>query len=234
MTSHAAHETAVVERVRPRDLVLFAVTAALLVALPWMLVSAGSEPVSYRDSQGMDAEAPAWVGVLVLFVPLLGWSGLKAFHLLRGPAAAVVGPGGIKLFPEAVGGLYLRDEEPDVDLPWDEVERVVLWRIRRKWLWFVPVWESRVGVEKTTDWYGVSQREPTAKQRRSREARPDGSPVRLGAMLNARSVRLAPRGARAIAAAAARFAPGVAVVDERFFGRPQVVEVRPGRDRRRY
>ncbi|MCC3765058.1 hypothetical protein K3N28_18525 [Glycomyces sp. TRM65418] len=231
--AHAA-EVTVSERVRPQDLILFAITAVAVVATPWMLMSAGSEPVFYRDSRGVDTEAPAWMGVLVYLVPLLGWSGIKAFYLLKSPTAAVIGPDGVRLFDEGVGGLYLRHDEPNVNLPWDEVSRVVLWRRRRKWLGFIPVWESRVGVEKTTDWYGVTQREPSAKQRQSRETRPDGSPVRLGAMLYARSIRLGSHGARAIATATARFAPGVEVVDERFFGKPQVIEPEPKRGRKSY
>ncbi|MDA1358316.1 hypothetical protein O1R50_01715 [Glycomyces luteolus] len=221
------------ERVRVRDLVLFAVAAVAVVATPWMLVSAGSDPVAYRDSRGLDTEAPAWMGVLVYLVPLLGWSGMKAYHLLRRPAAAIVGPDGIRLFAD-VGGLYMRAEAPRVHLPWDEVERIVVWRLRRKWLWCLPVWQSRVGVERTTDWYEVAQKEPSAKQRQSLRLRPDGSPVRLGAMLNARSVRLAPHRARVIAAAAARFAPGVAVVDERVPGRPRTIEPKEQRERRTY
>lgn len=222
----AEGEVAVTERVRPHDLVLFAIALALVVFTPWMLVSAGSELVLYRNEQGLEVETPAWVGVLMLLVPFLGWAAVKAYHLLRRPVAAVVGPGGVRLHAESVSGLYLRDEEPSVDLPWDEIVRVVLWRERRTWFGFVPVWQSQVGVEKTTDWYGVSQREPTAKQRQSRESRKDGSPIRLGAMLRSRSVRLGPHCAEAIATAAARFAPRVEVVDERVFGRSPVIEPR--------
>lgn len=227
-------EVTVTERVRARDLVLFAITAVAIVAAPWMLMSAGSEPVPYENSQGADAEAPAWVGVLVFLVPLLGWSGIKAYYLLKHPAAAIVGPDGIRLFDEGGGGLYLRHDEPHVRLAWDEVERVVLWRLRRKSLGFIPAWESQVGVEKPNDWYAVSQREPTEKQRESPEARPDGSPVRLGAMLNARSVRLGPHGAKAIATAAARFAPHVEVADERRFGKPKSIEPDAKRDKKTY
>jgi hypothetical protein len=231
--SASNHAVPVPERVRVRDLVLFACTAVAIAATPWMLTSAGSDPIAYRDSRGLDTEAPAWMGVLVYLVPLLAWSGMKAYHLLRRPAAAVLEPGRIRLYPE-IGGLYLRSETPRVDLPWDEVERIVVWRIQRKWLWCLPVWQARVGVERTSDWYEVAQREPTKKQRESREFRRDGSPVRLGAMLNARSVRLSPRAAEAIATAAARFAPGVPVVDERRPGKPEVIEPQPARERRAY
>jgi hypothetical protein len=216
-------EVTVAERVRTRDLVLFTITALALVATPSILMSAGSEPIAYRDSRGLDTEAPAWMGILVYLGPLLAWSGMKAYHLLKRPAAAIVGPDRIRLFAD-IGGLYMRSEAPRVDLPWDEVERIVVWRLRRKWLGFIPVWQARVGVERTTDWYEVAQKEPNAKQRKSLRLRPDGSPVRLGAMLNARSVRLAPHGARRIATAAARFAPGVAVVDERVPGKPQTIK----------
>ncbi|SDE16400.1 hypothetical protein [Glycomyces harbinensis] len=229
-----AGEVAVIERVRPRDVVLFAITAAALAAAPWMLISAGSDPVAYRNATGGDSEAPIWLGVVVPLVPLLVWSGIKAYHLTRRPVAAIAGPGGIRLFSEDSGGMYARFREPDVDLPWEEVERVVVWRLRTRPAWLFPAWESRVGVEKTTDRYGVTQRGPTEAQRRSREARPDGSPVRLGSMLNSRSVRLSPRGAVRIAEAAARFAPGVEVADERFHGRSETLGPKPSRDRRTY
>jgi hypothetical protein len=231
--SNPDHEVAVAERVRPRDLLLFAITAVAIAATPWMLTSAGSDPIAYRDSRGLDTEAPAWMGVLVYLVPFLAWSGMKAFHLLQRPAAAIIDPDRIRLFPE-IGGLYLRAETPRVDLPWEEVERIVVWRIRRRWLWCIPGWESRVGVERTTDWYEVAQQEPTKKQQASRDFRRDGSPVRLGAMLNARSVRLAPRGATTIASATARFAPSVNVVDERTPGEPQVIQPKSTPKRHNY
>jgi hypothetical protein len=224
----------VAERVRPRDVVLFAITVALLAAAPWMMISAGTEPVEYRDANGLESRAPAWLGVLVPLVPLLCWSGFKAHHLLRRPTAAAVGPEGVRLYSEGIAGGYMRLEEPDVDLPWEEVDRVVVWRLRVKLLWLIPAWESRVGVEKTTDWYGVTQREPTERQRRSRGARRDGSPVRLGAMLHSRSVRLSPRGAVRIATAAARFAPRVKVVDERVFGRSDRISPKSSRGRTVY
>lgn len=223
------HEVAVAERVRPRDVVLFAITIAALAAAPWAMSSAGSEPVTYQDSSGSDSEAPAWMGILVPLVPLVIWSGLKAYHLLRRPAAAIVGPNGIRLFSEDFTGMYMRHGEPDVDLPWEEVSRVVVWRMPTKVLWLFPAWESRIGVEKTTDWFGVTQREPTEQQLESKEARPDGTPVRLGAMLNSRSVRLSPSGALPIATAAARFAPGVKVVDERRFGKRMIINPKAAR-----
>jgi hypothetical protein len=222
-------EIIVAERVRPRDMVLFAITLAALAVAPWAIASAGSEPVSYQNSSGSDSEAPAWLGVLVPLVPLAIWSGLKAYCLLRRPAAAIASPGGIRLYSEDVAGMYARHTEPDVDLPWEEVARIVVWRIRTKVLWLIPAWEARIGVEKTTDRYGVTQREATEEQLQSRESRPDGSPIRLGAMLNSRSVRLSPRGAVPIAAAAARFAPRVEVVDERCFGKPATIKSKPSR-----
>ncbi|MQM24608.1 hypothetical protein [Glycomyces albidus] len=217
-------ETAVADRLRPHDLVLFAVAIALVAALPWMLASAGSEPVEYRDHQtGQDRTAPAWVGVLVFAVPLLAWSAMKAWNLFAGPAAATLGPGGLRLYEE-VGGLYLRRDVPDVDVPWSEVHRIVLWRRRIRWLGFVPGWTTQVGVEKTGDWYQVSRKEPTARELASREHRPDGSPIRLGSMLSARSVRLTPAAARRLAAAVAKYAPSVAFVDERIAGESRAVE----------
>lgn len=218
-------QVAVAERLRPFDLALFTVTAAVLAATPRMLIDAGTETVEYRDHQtGRDLEGPAWMGVLVFVLPLLAWAGAKAYHLLARPAAAVLDPRGVRLYPEGAGGLYARSDTPAVDLSWDEVDRVVVWRLRKRWLRFIPGWESQVGVQKPDEWHEVSQREPTTKQRNSPEARRDGTPVRLGSMLKSRSVRLSPRAARRLAAAVERFAPHVQVADERVFGKSRRIE----------
>src|SRR5690606_13979211 len=108
MTASSRSQITVHERVRPEDLVLFAASIALVIALPWMLVSAGSEPVEYRDHRsGGGMTAPAWVGVLTFVVPFLVWPGMKAWNLFARPPAATVGPGGIRLYDD-VGGLYAR------------------------------------------------------------------------------------------------------------------------------
>ncbi|HEU5130393.1 MAG TPA: hypothetical protein VFU12_20610 [Glycomyces sp.] len=218
-------QVAVAERPRPFDLALFAVTAVVLAATPWMLVDAGTETARYRDHQtGRDLEGPAWMGVLVFVLPLLAWAGMKAYHLIARPAAAVLDRRGARLYPEAVGGLYMRSGTPRVDLPWDEIDRMVVWRLRKRWLGCIPGWESRVGVQKTDEWHEVSQREPTPKQRSSPASRRDGTPVRLGSMLKSRSVRLSPRAARRLASAAERFAPRVQVADERVPGESRTIE----------
>jgi hypothetical protein len=215
-------ETAVADRLRPHDLVLFVVALVLVATLPWMLASAGSGPVEYRDHQtGQDRTAPAWVGVLVFAVPFLAWTGMKACNLLAKPAAATLGPGGLRLYEE-IGGLYMRRDTPDVDVPWTEVRRIVLWRRRTRRLGFIPGWVTHVGVEKTDDWYQVSRKEPTARELATRDHRRDGSPIRLGSMLYARSVKLTPAAARRLAAAVARYAAGVELVDERVAGAPRI------------
>lgn len=219
MTASSRSETAVRERPRIQDLVLFAFSIALLVALPWMLVSAGNEPVEYRDQRtATDTTAPAWIGVLWLVVPFLVWPGMKAWNLLAKHAAATLGPGGFRLYDD-IGGLYARKNAKKVNLPWSEVQRIVLWRKRTRWLWLIPGWTTRVGVEKPGDWYEVSRREPTAKQRDDPGHRPDGSPIRLGSMLNSRSVRLSPAAFKDLAKAVSRYAPQVETADERRFGR---------------
>ncbi|MEU6860182.1 hypothetical protein AB0B28_15070 [Glycomyces sp. NPDC046736] len=224
MKAGSRSQSAVHERIRPQDAVLFLVTAALLVALPWMLVSAGSEPVEYRDQRTLtDVTVPAWSGLLAFVIPFLVWPGMKAWYLLKKPAAAKLGPGGMRLFDD-FSGLYLRQGAKKVNLGWDEVRRVVLWRRRTLWLKCIPGWTSQVGVEKRDDWYEADLREPTAKDLNSREHRPDGSPIRLGCMLRSRSVRLSPAAFNHLAAEIARFAPQVEVVDERTFGKRRVLQ----------
>ncbi|MCD0447267.1 hypothetical protein LO763_26995 [Glycomyces sp. A-F 0318] len=210
------NEVTVHERPRPHDLVLFAVVLALLVALPWMLVSAGSEPVDHRDQYTRtNMTVPAWLGILALIVPFLVWPGMKAWNLLARPAAATLGPGGIRLYDDT-RGTYARSKK--VNLAWAEVQRIVLWRRRSRWLGFIPVWTTRVGIEKRGDGCEDGRHEPTAEERSSPGHRSDGSPIRLGAKLDSRSVRLGPAAFKDVAQAAARYAPHVEAVDERVFG----------------
>lgn len=223
MSAQSRNATAVHERPRPHDLVLLLLTVALLAAIPWMLVSAGSEPVEYRDQRTQtDVTVPAWLGLLAFVVPFLVWPGMKAWNLLARPAAATLGPGGIRLYDD-VGGLYARKRVKAANLSWSEVQRIVLWRKRIRWLGFIPGWTSQVGLEKRGDWYEDSRREPTAEERSSPDHRPDGSPIRLGAKLNSRSVRLGPAAFKDVARAAARYAPQVEAVDERVYGDRRVL-----------
>ncbi|GAA2286545.1 hypothetical protein GCM10009853_047110 [Glycomyces scopariae] len=217
-------ESAVSDTLRAHDLVIIVLAVALLAVLPWLLASAGSEPADYRDHRtGRDMTAPAWVGVLVFALPFIVWAAMKAWNRAAKPVAATVGPGGVRLFPE-IGGLYLRGETPAVDLPWSEVRRLVLWRRRKRWLGFLPGRETRVGVERTDDWYQVSRRDPTPKELASLDHRKDGSPVRLGSMLHTRSVKLTPKAARRLAKSVARYAMGIDFTDERTLGKAHPVE----------
>lgn len=223
MAASSRSETAVPDRLRIHDLVLFILTLALLAALPWMLMSAGSEPVEYRDQRTLnDVTVPAWLGLLAFVVPFLVWPGMKAWYLLQRPAAATLGPGGIRLYDD-VGGLYARKDAKTVNLSWGEVQRIILWRKRTHWLWIIPGWTTQAGVEKPDDWYQVSRREPTAAERGNPGHRDDGSPIRLGAMLKSRSVRLGPAAFKDLAQAAARYALHVEIVDERFHGKRLVL-----------
>jgi hypothetical protein len=214
MAAASRSETAVHDRLRIHDLVLFVLTLALLAALPWMLASAGSEPVEYDQRTLDDVTVPAWLGLLMFVVPFLVWPGMKAWYLLQKPAAATLGPGGIRLYDD-LGGLYARKEARTVNLSWQEVRRIVLWRKRTRWLLIIPGWTAQVGVEKRDDWYQVSRREPTPAERSDPGHRADGSPIRLGAMLKSRSVRLGPTAFKDLAQAAARYAPQVEFADER-------------------
>ncbi|WP_205324539.1 hypothetical protein [Glycomyces sp. YM15] len=227
MSAHSRSETAVHERIRPCDLALFLVTFAFLVALPWMLVSAGSEPAEYRDQRSNTTfTVPDWLGLLAFFVPFLVWPGMKAWNLLAKPAAATLGPGGMRLYDD-IRGSYAREGRKTVNLSWSEVQRIVLWRKRVRWLGCIPGWTSQVGVEKRGDRHEVSRREPTAEERSSPGHRPDGSPIRLSAELHSRSVRLGPAAFKEVARAAARYAPQVEVVDERVHGDRRILRSGP-------
>ncbi|WP_026922645.1 hypothetical protein [Glycomyces arizonensis] len=227
-------EITVTERVRTADLVWFAITAALVAATPWMLMDASGETVEYRDSRGMWQEGPAEVGLLLLVAAVVLSVGLKAFNLLRGPVAVGMDGKGIRLFADAGWGMHLRKDAPVVAVPWDEVERLVVWRRPGKLLGLIPVRTTMLGVEKSSNWYEVSQREPSERQRRSEGHRKNGVPVRLGHMMLAQSVRLSGRAAADVATGAARFAPGVEVVDERRAGAREVIAPKAERNAKTY
>lgn len=227
-------ETTVTERVRTGDLVWFAITAALVAATPWMLMDASGDTVEYRDSRGMWQEGPAEAGLLFLVAVVVLPVGLKAFNLLRGPVAVGMDEKGIRLFADAGWGMHLRKDAPAVDVPWGEVERLVVWRRSGKLLGFIPVRTTMLGVEKSSNWYEVSRREPSERQRRSDGHRKNGVPVRLGHMMLAQSVRLSGRAAEDVATGAARFAPSVEVVDERSAGERQAIVPKAERNAKTY
>lgn len=220
---------AVPDRVRLGDLLWFATAAVLIAVTPWMFISSAGETAEYRTEQGSYAETPVAFPLAIFLLIVLAWAGTKAYFLLRRPVVARIGSEGVRLFPEGVRGLRRRQDTPAVDVPWNEVRRLILWDRSEKLLFFIPGKRTQLGVEKINDAYSVVQKEPTEQQRQSRDHRDNGSPVRLGSMLLSRSVEFPPRGAKAVATAVAAFAPNVQVLDERRFGKPQVVEPAPRR-----
>jgi hypothetical protein len=228
-------EVVIGDRAHLNDLLWFAAALVVIAAIPAIWVEASGETIEWRDENFIDRESPGWLVFPAFFAAVLFWPALKAYFLLRGPAAARLDRERLLLYPDASPGfgaaLHLRAGAPTVDVPWDKVDRVVIWRLRRRWLGVVPGWEPQVGVLLVDGWYEVAQREPTKRQRESREHRKNGAPVRLPAMLKQRSVRLHAGAARKIADAVAEVAPQVAVVDERRPGTSKVVSA-GSRDRR--
>ncbi|THV41271.1 hypothetical protein [Glycomyces buryatensis] len=227
-------EIVVADRVRLGDLLWFAAAAAGVVATPWILIDSSDETVEYRDANGFEGETVAVIPLAALLFLTFAWVATKAYHLLRGPAAGRFGPDGVRLYPEGIRSLRIREDTPAAEAPWDEVKRLVLWHRREKLLFFIPGWRTQLGLEKTIDYYAITAKEPTEKQRTSADHRKDGSPVRLGHMLLSRSVEFHPRGARSVADAVAAFAPHIEVVDERRHGVSRVIEPQSGRSRRNH
>ncbi|GAB3649395.1 hypothetical protein [Glycomyces tarimensis] len=223
-------EITIADRIRLGDLLWFTTAAALVAATPWMFMDSAEETVVYRSSGGVDTETSVPLTLAFFLLIVVAWTAAKAFYLLRGPVVAKIDAEGLRLFSEGIRLLHVRRDTPSVDLPWNEVQRLIVWRQQTRILGLFPGWRTRLGVEKTGDYYTVSQKEPSAKERASKEHRENGSPVRLSQTLLSRSVGLSPLCLRAVAEAVADFAPDIEVVDERRRGKTHVIKPRRSRE----
>jgi|GEM_PF-5746071 len=197
-----------------RDLAWFGFGLLGLTVLIVIVATAGDESITTRDPRTRaDGDTPVWLGGLILMPVVLFWPAVRAWSLLAGRPLAVIDATGIRLFKASFADF--RQSTPSVDVTWDQVDRIVLWRLRAGQVAGVAWWRTRLGVELSGDYYEIHAKDPTAQQRASRDVRKDGVPRRFGVMMKARSVAASPRRLGAIATAAARFAPRVPVVDER-------------------
>lgn len=228
----ASGEVAIADRFGAFDAAALVLALALLAAAPFLIADVAGETIVYRQG-GRDQSSPGWIAGPVVVLLGLVWPVWRLVPLLRRTAAVRMDAERIRLHPDfPAGGNFRADAR--VDVPWDEVDRLVVWRLRVKRFGFVPGWRPQLGVVKTVDQYGIAQKEPSERQRRSEDVRPDGVPVRLGHMMKARSVKLSAARAGAVAAAVRRLAPHVAVVDEREAGRSPRIEPPDRRDPKAY
>jgi hypothetical protein len=182
------------------------------VTVLWM-IAAGSETIMIRDRYIWvnETEAYAWQPPLYIGLFLFGYPLVHTMLLFRPLPAARLDAAGITF----LGG-------PKVRAKWSEVDRIVLWRKRVKRLGF-ETWTSQAGIVRRGERTDNFQRSAQAKQWTTADLRENGVPAWLPGGIHKSSVRLVPARAEALAAAVARFAPGVQVVDEREPNHPRPV-----------
>ncbi|SDE32984.1 hypothetical protein [Glycomyces harbinensis] len=223
-TPPASGETAIADRFGVFDWVALALALALLAWAPFLIADVAGETVEYRRGV-LDRESPGWIAGPVVIVLGLVWPALRLIPLARRMTAVRIDAERIRLYAEfPTGGNFRSHPAARVDALWSDVDRLVLWRLRVKRFGFIPGWRPQLGVVTTADQYGVSQKEPSRRQRLSEDVRRDGVPVRLGHMMKARSVKLSASRAEDVAAAVRRVAPRVALVDERKAGTSPNIE----------
>ena len=217
-------EVAIADRFGAFDVAALVLALALLAAAPFLIADVAGETIEYR--RGLrDETSPGWIAGPVVIVLGLVWPAWRLIPLMSRMTAVRMDAERLRLYAEIpAGGNFRTHPDARVNIPWDEVDRLVVWRLRVKRFGFVPGWRPQLGVVRTVDQYGITQREPSKRQRLSEDARKDGVPVRLGHMMKARSVKLSPARAGKVAEAVRRLAPHVAVVDEREAGRSPKIE----------
>lgn len=186
---------------------VIAIVTALLVA------AAGGETIMIRDRYvwTSESEGYAWQPPLYIGLFLFGYPLVHTLLLFRPLPAARLDAAGITL----LGG-------PKVRAKWPEVDRIVLWRKRVKRFGIVT-WTSQIGIVRRSERTDNFLRSAQAKQWTAADLRENGVPAWLPGGIHKSSVRLVPARAEALAAAVARFAPDIQVVDEREPNHPKPV-----------
>lgn len=179
---------------------------------------------------GTEVEEPEMVLLVIL---LLGALPLVNGHfLIRGAIVAELDSDGVRLYRPAARFLHRRRDIPEFDLPWDQVQRLVLWHrtmARRDFSYSVTMLgvESRTPLDergKATVEALLIEPDPTSFGALGGGNPREGLPAHVPDATIGRSVVFSASGARDLAAAVAQFAPKVSVIDARNAGRPRKVE----------
>lgn len=213
MSDEAAAIT-VRDRVRAPGWFGLALGIATLVVTPPAMIAAGSDTVyAWNDvTMAYDRETWAWAGPLYIGTAAFGFSVLLVICLLRRPKVLLADSSGIRLHGKG-----------NARAKWEELDRVVVWRRRVRRFGLVPGWRPQVGLVRDTERTRGFQRSAGAKHWGPRDLRDNGVPEWLPGGIQKHSARLSHRRTPEVAAAVARFAPHLRVVDERFPGRSEPV-----------
>ncbi|SDE31361.1 hypothetical protein [Glycomyces harbinensis] len=198
-----------------------------VTALPALVVFAGTVTAFV---QGTEIEEPEMVLLVILALGALPI--VNGCFLLRGAIVAELDPRGVRLYRQAHRFLHRRRATPEFDLPWSEVQRLVLWHrtmARRDFSYSVTMLgvQSRTPLDakgKATVESLVIEPDPDLLGVFGGGHPREGLPAHLPDATIGRSVVFSVGGARGLAAAVARFAPGVPVIDARKAERPRRVE----------
>lgn len=179
---------------------------------------------------GVPIDEPEMVLVMILVLGSLPL--LNGYFLLRGAIVAELDADGVRLYRPAMRFLHRRRESPEFDLPWAEVQRFVLWHrtaARRDFAYSVTMLgvESRTPLDergKATVAGLVNEPDPETLGVFGGGDPRDGLPFHIPDSTIGRSVVFSASGARELAAAVARFAPKVPVIDARKAGQSRRIE----------
>lgn len=187
---------------------------ATLMVTPPAMAAAGSDTVYAWNELTMayDRETWAWTRPLYVGTAAFGFSVLLVILFLRRPKVLFADSSGIRFHGKA-----------NARAKWDELDRVVVWRRRVKRFGLVPGWRPQVGLVRDTERTRAFQRNADAKRWGPGDLRDNGVPEWLPGGIQKHSARLSHRRAPEVAAAVARFAPRLRVVDERYPGSAEPV-----------
>ncbi|GAA4913697.1 hypothetical protein [Stackebrandtia albiflava] len=168
------------------------------------MIAAGGDDVMVRDRYAVwERETWAWTVPLYAGVAAVGYPLVFVIFRFRRLIALVCDRDGI----------VLRDRSRR-RVRWTEIDRLVVWRRRTRRLG-VPGWAPQVGVVLAGDRARNFQREAAGRTWSAADLRPNGVPEWLPGGIQKHSVRLSPARAKDLAAAVARYAPSVPVIDAR-------------------
>ncbi|WP_051326067.1 hypothetical protein [Glycomyces tenuis] len=218
MSDDAAPVT-VTDRVQAPGWFGLALGIATLIVTPLAMIGAGSGTVHHwnRITMDYDIESWAWTEPLYMGTAALGFSLVLVIFFLRRPKVLHADAEGARLHGKG-----------NARAKWEELDRVVVWRRRVRRLGFIPGWRPQVGLVRDTERTRAFQRAADAKRWGPADLRDNGVPEWLPGGIQKHSARLSHRRAPEVAAAVARFAPHLRVVDERFPDRSEPVTP-PGR-----
>ncbi|PRY57317.1 hypothetical protein [Glycomyces artemisiae] len=206
MAKRAAHEQVTIRNPIERASWAWAgIGLVIAVGTVLWMIAAGGETIMVRDRYVWmsETEAYAWQPPLYLGLALLGYPLVRSLMLLRPLPAARLDPAGITLLDGA-----------KVRAKWAEVDRIVLWRQRAK-RFGVESWAPRIGIVRRSERTDNFRKAAEARHWTAADLRDNGVPAWLPGGIHKCSARLHPARAGALAAAVARFAPDLQVVDER-------------------